>query len=51
MDGKTGMLKVGAYADFAVLEQDLHTIDPVQIKAVKVVSTVLNGKEVFKRKD
>jgi predicted amidohydrolase YtcJ len=51
MDGKTGMLKVGAYADFAVLEQDLRKIDPVQIKAVKVVSTVLNGKEVFRRKD
>jgi predicted amidohydrolase YtcJ len=51
MDGKTGMLKVGTYADFAVLEQDLRKIDPVQIKDVKVVSTVLNGKEVFRRKD
>lgn len=51
MDGKTGMLKAGTYADFAVLEQDLRKIDPVQIKAVKVVSTVLNGKEVFRRQD
>ncbi|MEY3152522.1 MAG: hypothetical protein RLZZ333_1119 [Bacteroidota bacterium] len=51
MDGKTGILKAGAYADFAVLEQDLRKIHPVQIKAVKVISTVLNGKEVFKRKN
>lgn len=51
MGGKTGILKAGAYADFAVLEQDLRKIDPVQIKAVKVISTVLNGKEVFKRKN
>jgi predicted amidohydrolase YtcJ len=50
MDGKTGVLKVGVYADFAVLEQDLRTINPVQIKGVKVLSTFLNGKEVFTRK-
>lgn len=48
MDGKTGILKAGAYADFAVLEQDLRKIHPVQIKAVKVISTVLNGKEAEK---
>lgn len=50
MDGKTGVLKVGVYADFAVLDQDLRTINPVQIKGVRVLSTFLNGKEVFKRK-
>jgi predicted amidohydrolase YtcJ len=50
MDGKTGVLKAGVYADFAVLEQDLRTINPVQIKGVRVLSTFLNGKEVFKRK-
>jgi predicted amidohydrolase YtcJ len=50
MDGKTGVLKVGVYADFAVLNQDLRTINPVQIKGVKVLSTFLNGKEVFTRK-
>lgn len=49
-DGKIGMLKTGYYADFAVLEQDLFKIDPVNIKNVKVDLTVLNGKEVFKRK-
>jgi predicted amidohydrolase YtcJ len=50
MDGKTGVLKVGVYADFAVLDQDLRTINPDQIKGVKVLSTFLNGKEVFTRK-
>jgi len=50
MDGKTGVLKAGVYADFAVLDQDLRTINPVQIKGVRVLSTFLNGKEVFTRK-
>jgi predicted amidohydrolase YtcJ len=49
MEGKLGVLKAGYYADFAVLDQDLHKIDPVKIKEVKVVLTVLNGKEVYKR--
>ena len=50
MDQKIGKLKSGYYADFAVLNQDLRTIDPVSIKNVNVELTVLNGKEVFKKK-
>ena len=49
MEGKLGILKVGYYADFAVIDQNLHKIDPVKIKDVKVVLTVLNGKEVYRR--
>ena len=49
MEGKLGVLKAGYYADCAVLDQDLHKIDPAKIKEVKVVLTILNGKEVYKR--
>ena len=49
MEGKVGVLKAGYYADCAVLDQDLHKIDPAKIKEVKVVLTILNGKEVYKR--
>lgn len=50
MDGKIGILKNGYYADFAVLNHDLHKIDLTKIKDVKIDLTVLNGKEVFKRR-
>ncbi|NBO49392.1 MAG: amidohydrolase [Chitinophagia bacterium] len=50
MEGKIGVLKKGYYADFAVLDQDIKKIDPIALKEVKVLRTVLNGKEVFVRK-
>ena len=50
MEGKIGVLKKGYYADFAVLDQDIKKIDPITLKEVKVLRTVLNGKEVFVRK-
>jgi len=49
LDGKIGILKAGAYADFTVLEEDIFTIDPTKIKELKVIRTVVNGKEVFLR--
>jgi predicted amidohydrolase YtcJ len=49
LEGKIGILKKGAYADFTVLEEDILTIDPVKIKELKVIRTVVNGKEVFLR--
>jgi predicted amidohydrolase YtcJ len=51
LEGKIGILKEGAYADFTVLEEDIFTIDPTKIKEVKVIRTVVQGREVFKVKD
>jgi len=45
-----GSLKRGKLADFAVLDKDITKIDPVSIQSVKVVSTVVGGKQVFKAK-
>lgn len=46
-EGRTGVLKPGALADFAVLSQDLFTTPPVQITDIKVVRTVVGGRDVF----
>jgi predicted amidohydrolase YtcJ len=46
-DGKVGVLKQGALADFAVLSQDLFAVPPADITRVKVVRTVVGGREVY----
>jgi predicted amidohydrolase YtcJ len=49
-EDKLGKLKAGMLADFVVLSDDLFTMPPGKIRDVKVESTVVNGKEVFRRK-
>jgi predicted amidohydrolase YtcJ len=50
-EDKTGKLKAGMLADFVVLSDDLFSIQPEKIWDVKVLRTVVNGKEVFVKKD
>lgn len=45
-----GSLKKGKLADFAVLDKDITKIDPALISSVKVLSTVVGGKQVFNAK-
>lgn len=45
-----GILDVGYLADFVILSDDIFTIDPVKIRDVKVLKTVVDGKVVFERK-
>lgn len=42
-----GSLEAGKLADFVVLSQDITMIDPVLIKDVKVVRTIVGGKVVY----
>lgn len=49
LEGKTGVLKEGYYADFTVLGENIFNIAPEKIREVKVLRTVVNGKQVFKR--
>jgi predicted amidohydrolase YtcJ len=44
-----GSIVQGKLADFVVLNEDILTINPVQIKDVRVNMTVFDGKVIFKR--
>jgi hypothetical protein len=47
MENKTGKLKAGMLADMVVLSEDLFAIKPSNIQSVKVLRTIVNGKEVY----
>ncbi|GAB5537626.1 MAG: amidohydrolase [Rubricoccaceae bacterium] len=42
-----GVLRAGALADFVVLSDNLFEIDPVAIRDVEVLRTVVGGREVY----
>ena len=46
-EGKKGELKVGEYADFIVLSDDLTKIPPSQFTKVRVLRTVVGGRTVL----
>ena len=46
-EGKKGELKLGEYADFIVLSDDLTKIPPAQYTKVRVLRTVAGGKTVY----
>ena len=43
IDGEVGSIEVGKRADFAVLDADPVQVDPLTIKDIAVLATVLNG--------
>ncbi len=46
-EGIKGSLEAGKLADFVVLDKDITAIDPVEIRDVKVVRTVVGAKVVY----
>ncbi len=46
-ENKLGILKANMLADFIVLDKNIFEINPVEIKNVKVIRTVVGGKEMF----
>ena len=48
MEDRKGRIKEGYLADMAVLDTDIFTCDPMQIKDTKSVLTVMGGKIVYK---
>ncbi|HKW64654.1 MAG TPA: amidohydrolase [Candidatus Acidoferrum sp.] len=46
-EGKKGELKLGEYADFVVLSDDLTKIPPAQFTKVRVLRTVAGGRTVY----
>jgi predicted amidohydrolase YtcJ len=49
-DGKKGELKVGEYADFVILSQDLTKATPADILKTEVLQTVVGGRTVYQKK-
>jgi hypothetical protein len=49
-DDVKGTLEIDKLADFIILSDDIFTIDPVKIRDVKVLTTVVNGKIAFERR-
>lgn len=42
-----GSITPGKLADFVVMAQDMHTIDPEKIKDIKILKTVVGGRTVY----
>jgi predicted amidohydrolase YtcJ len=49
-ENEKGSLEKGKFADFVILDQDLMTLPPEKLLAIKVLKTFLNGKKVFQAK-
>jgi len=49
-EGKKGELKVGEYADFIVLSQDITKATPKDLLNTQVLQTVVGGRTVYQRK-
>jgi predicted amidohydrolase YtcJ len=49
-DGVKGSITPGKLADMVLLSDDIFTIDPVKIRDVKVLRTVVGGREVYEAK-
>jgi predicted amidohydrolase YtcJ len=49
MDGKKGELKVGEFADFVILSEDLTKVPPPAFLKTEVLRTVVGGKTVYQK--
>lgn len=51
MEDKKGRLKKGYYADMVLLDRDIFTIDPMEIKDIRPLMTLVGGEVVYRDQD
>jgi hypothetical protein len=49
-ENKTGILKKGMLADFAVLNENIFEIAPEKIRDIIILRTIVNGRQVYEKK-
>jgi predicted amidohydrolase YtcJ len=47
MEHIKGSIEVGKVADFCVLDEDILSVDPHQIKDINILQTIAGGKVVY----
>jgi predicted amidohydrolase YtcJ len=51
LEKKIGSVEVGKYADLAVWDKDMYTVPTAQLKDLKCLLTIFNGKIVYRAPD
>lgn len=51
MEGKAGVIREGAFADWVVLDKDIGKVDVEELRRLKVRETWVGGRRVYKRAD
>ncbi|MEK5331452.1 amidohydrolase [Lysinibacillus sp. FSL W8-0992] len=46
-----GSIEIGKFADFAILDKDPTAVDPMTIKDINILFTIINGEIVFENKE
>ena len=49
MEDRKGRIKAGYYADLVLLDRDIFTVDPMEIKDIQPEMTMVGGKVVYCR--
>lgn len=49
MEDKKGRIKPGYYGDMVILDKDIFTVDPMEIKDILPVMTIVGGKIVYQK--
>ena len=49
MEDKKGRIKAGQLADIVVLDKDIFTCDPMEIRDILPVMTMIDGKVVYRK--
>lgn len=50
MENKKGRIKEGFYADMVILDRDIFTVNPLEIKDIQPLLTMVGGKVVYEKK-